>query len=132
MLLSNIALSLFRKTAFITETDQQWIDFLHKANQHNWDNINSHLSLSWINITCFILFFSYVWGPYVVVAIKKSTFRVTSLFHFSVKFWYYYSIETWIHSLSVQYKTFFQSCFPKQFTIFPTHTHYRYNSTNMK
>lgn len=39
-------LDFIKKSQFITETDQQWIEFLHKANQHNWDNINSHLSLS--------------------------------------------------------------------------------------
>lgn len=37
-------LDFIRKCEFVTENDQQWIDFLHKANQHNWDNINTHLN----------------------------------------------------------------------------------------
>ncbi|XP_071177086.1 cyclin-D1-binding protein 1 homolog [Mytilus edulis] len=37
-------LEFIRKCDFVTENDQQWIDFLHKANQHNWENINTHLN----------------------------------------------------------------------------------------
>lgn len=43
-LLLEFRYSNFRTTDFVSEDDRKWIEFLQKANQHNWDNINAHVS----------------------------------------------------------------------------------------